>query len=256
METGAITGYIDIAQLTLYAFWIFFFGLIIYLRREDTREGYPLESDVGGRVRKKNFLFYPKAKEFILPHGEGIALSPPGDRDTRPVKAERTAPWPGAAYRPTGDPMLSGMGPGAYAERSKHPELDIHGNNMLLPLRALPGFSVPRASRDPRGFDVVGADGVVVGKVTELWVTRAEQDVRHFEVERSGKGTFILPVRFGRVNLDTPRVTVAAIKGSQFAQVPTLAKRDEMTPDEEERIQAYYGGGYLYADPKRAEPLV
>ena len=24
MNTGAITGYIDVAQLTLYAFWIFF----------------------------------------------------------------------------------------------------------------------------------------------------------------------------------------------------------------------------------------
>ena len=45
METGAITGYIDVAQLVLYAFWIFFVGLIFYLRREDKREGYPLVSD-------------------------------------------------------------------------------------------------------------------------------------------------------------------------------------------------------------------
>ena len=40
-----ITQYIDVAQLVLYAFWIFFFGLIYWLRREDKREGYPLESD-------------------------------------------------------------------------------------------------------------------------------------------------------------------------------------------------------------------
>jgi photosynthetic reaction center H subunit len=40
--TGAITGYVDVAQLALYAFWAFFFGLILYLRREDRREGYPL----------------------------------------------------------------------------------------------------------------------------------------------------------------------------------------------------------------------
>jgi photosynthetic reaction center H subunit len=40
-----ITRYIDVAQLVLYGFWIFFFGLIYYLRREDKREGYPLESD-------------------------------------------------------------------------------------------------------------------------------------------------------------------------------------------------------------------
>ncbi|MBV9775481.1 MAG: hypothetical protein JO143_00385 [Acetobacteraceae bacterium] len=41
--TGGLTSYIDVAQMTLYGFWIFFFGLIIYLRREDKREGYPLE---------------------------------------------------------------------------------------------------------------------------------------------------------------------------------------------------------------------
>ena len=45
MIRGAVTGYIDVAQLVLYAFWIFFVGLIFYLRREDKREGYPLESD-------------------------------------------------------------------------------------------------------------------------------------------------------------------------------------------------------------------
>jgi Photosynthetic reaction centre, H-chain N-terminal region len=50
MQVGEITGYIDVAQVTLYAFWVFFAGLIIYLRTEDKREGYPLESDRSGRV--------------------------------------------------------------------------------------------------------------------------------------------------------------------------------------------------------------
>ena len=30
MQTGAITPYIDVAQLVLYMFWSFFFGLIYY----------------------------------------------------------------------------------------------------------------------------------------------------------------------------------------------------------------------------------
>jgi photosynthetic reaction center H subunit len=42
MGTGAITEYIDVAQLALYAFWLFFFGLVWYLHRESKREGYPL----------------------------------------------------------------------------------------------------------------------------------------------------------------------------------------------------------------------
>jgi photosynthetic reaction center H subunit len=41
--------YLDGAQLALYAFWLFFIGLIIYLRKEDKREGYPLESPQGPR---------------------------------------------------------------------------------------------------------------------------------------------------------------------------------------------------------------
>ncbi len=46
MQDGA---YLDVAQVTLYVFWIFFGCLIYYLRREDKREGYPLDSTgVGG----------------------------------------------------------------------------------------------------------------------------------------------------------------------------------------------------------------
>jgi photosynthetic reaction center H subunit len=44
MQTvGVITGYVDLAQILLYVFWIFFAGLIYYLVREGHREGYPLE---------------------------------------------------------------------------------------------------------------------------------------------------------------------------------------------------------------------
>jgi photosynthetic reaction center H subunit len=39
------TSYIDLTQVLLYAFWLFFALLVYYLRREDKREGYPLQSD-------------------------------------------------------------------------------------------------------------------------------------------------------------------------------------------------------------------
>ena len=55
MEKGAIVGTIDVAQVVLYAFWVFFIGLIIYLRREDKREGYPLVSDRRGGVQVIGF---------------------------------------------------------------------------------------------------------------------------------------------------------------------------------------------------------
>ena len=45
MATGAITQYVDVAQLVLYLFWIFFAGLVYYLTVESKREGFPLETD-------------------------------------------------------------------------------------------------------------------------------------------------------------------------------------------------------------------
>ena len=66
MQTGAITGYIDVAQVVLYAFWVFFAGLIFYLRREDKREGYPLESDRPGRLAVEGFPAMPSPKTFLM----------------------------------------------------------------------------------------------------------------------------------------------------------------------------------------------
>ena len=62
MGTGAITQYVDVAQLVLYAFWIFFAGLVIYLRREDKREGYPLESERSEHIKVQGFPAMPAPK--------------------------------------------------------------------------------------------------------------------------------------------------------------------------------------------------
>lgn len=56
--------YIDGASIALYAFWLFFAGLIIYVRREDKREGYPLDSAQGPR---EGWPPVPEKKEFV--HG-------------------------------------------------------------------------------------------------------------------------------------------------------------------------------------------
>jgi photosynthetic reaction center H subunit len=56
---------IDVAQIAIWLFWIFFFGLVYYLRREDHREGYPLEDDTGGT--KEGWPAAPR-KSYKLPH--------------------------------------------------------------------------------------------------------------------------------------------------------------------------------------------
>ncbi|TNY03226.1 photosynthetic reaction center subunit H, partial [Escherichia coli] len=72
MQTGAITGYIDVAQLVLYAFWIFFAGLIVYLHRENKREGYPLESDRSRSISVQGWPAVPEAKTYRLANGETV----------------------------------------------------------------------------------------------------------------------------------------------------------------------------------------
>src|SRR5215470_9512093 len=107
METGAITSNIDVAQVTLYAFWIFFAGLIFYLRREDKREGYPLESDRSGRVVIQGFPAMPGRKTFRLSGGHSATV-PSTKADRRDAAVAPVGAWPGAPMEPTGDPMRDG----------------------------------------------------------------------------------------------------------------------------------------------------
>ena len=113
MIRGAITSYIDVAQIVLYAFFIFFAGLIWYLRREDRREGYPLESEATGRPKDRGFLLIPAPKNFHARerrNGLGAELRASTRGRSTPRKVE---PWPGAPLEPIGDPMLAGVGPGS-----------------------------------------------------------------------------------------------------------------------------------------------
>ena len=89
MPTGAITEYIDVAQITLYVFWAFFAGLIYYLHRENKREGYPLESDrTNARVKVQGWPRVPAPKTYRLQHGGATATHRRQPRP-RPGRAPR-----------------------------------------------------------------------------------------------------------------------------------------------------------------------
>jgi photosynthetic reaction center H subunit len=253
MQTGGITQYIDVAQLVLYAFWIFFAGLIFYLRREDKREGYPLETDRrDGRVTVQGFPAIPRPKTFLLPHG-GTQVAPRAETPL-PVRAEPVGGWPGAPLEPTGDPMADGVGPAAYAMRADAPDVTIDGRPKIVPLRVATDFTVEMRDPDPRGMDVVGADGEAAGIVRDLWVDRSETLVRYLEVELAAGRRVLLPVNFARVNGNRRLVKVESILARQFANVPATKSPDHVTFREEDRITAYYGGGHLYAEPSRLGP--
>jgi photosynthetic reaction center H subunit len=257
MQTGAITQYIDVAQVVLYVFWVFFFGLIFYLRREDKREGYPLVYDGEQNRPYLNFPPIPAAKTFILADGSTVEAPRP-DPQPAEINAVPVARWQGAPLTPTGDPMLAGVGPGAYANRANVPDRMTDGSSKILPLRAARDFALVSRDPDPRGMQVVGADGVAAGTVSDVWVDRAEVLVRYLEVDLGGEPAkrVLLPMTFSDVDGNHDVVRVEAILGSQFADVPVLAKPDEVTLLEEDRICAYYGAGTLYATPIRTESIL
>jgi photosynthetic reaction center H subunit len=251
------TSYIDVTQVVLYAFWAFFAGLIFWLRKEDRREGYPVESDNPRIVLSPHSILIPKPKTFLLPNGHTVQ-APRFDRDEREVLAERTGLASGSPLEPIGDPLLSGVGPAAWAERADEYETTLEGEDLIVPLRNAHGFNI-NAGPDPRGWDVVGTDGASAGKVKDLWVDRADVMVRYLEVELANAaagGTRLLPIGVLRLRRDAQQVEVQAVRSEQFASVPTLKEADRITVLEEERISAFYAGGRRYADPKRVEPIV
>lgn len=256
MGTGAITSYIDVAQIALYAFWVFFAGLIYYLHREDKREGYPLESERSAHVKVQGFPSIPTPKTFRLRDGR-VVMKPDFERPTEVLGVVPTARHLGSPLEPSGPPMLAGVGPGSWAQRADIADTTAEGALRIVPLRAAPGFEVSSHDPDPRGLPVVGADGQVGGTVRDIWVDRAEMMFRYLEVEvTSGdaKRHVLLPINFSKINKQ--QVRVRSILASQFAQVPTTRKPDEVTLLEEEKVMAYYGGGTLYATPSRQEPLL
>ncbi|MGF1466633.1 MAG: photosynthetic reaction center subunit H [Sandaracinaceae bacterium] len=265
-----ITEDIDLALVVTNLFFVFFFGLVWWLRREDRREGYPLERDNPRRVgQTNNVFFFPTPKTFIRPDGSTY-VAPNFERDEREFAAERVAPGSGSAFEPVGEPMLAAVGPGAYAEREDEPELTRQGHIAIVPMRVATDYSIA-AGPDPRGWPVVGADGEVAGTVSDVWVDRADMMVRYLEVELAGSGngsgvdvgvgteeagTRLVPITMLLAHPVSKKVEVSAVRAEHFASVPTLKAADQVTLLEEEKISAFYAAGRLYASPGRLGPVV
>ena len=253
METGAITQYIDVAQVVLYIFWAFFAGVMYYLIREGHREGYPLDNgrESGGPVQTGWPV--PDPKTYKLEDGREITIPdlnrPDGDYSFTPSHS-----WLGAPLEPKGDPLLAGMGPGAWAAREDIYEKDPHGDLKIVPIRVAPKYGVAIQDNDPRGLSVYGADRQEGGTVKDLWVDKMEMLFRYIEVALPSGKSVLLPVPFA--DISKFKVQVDSILSTQFDKVPALRNPEQISRLEEEKISAFYGAGTLFATPERQEPLV
>jgi len=252
-------GNVDLASIAIWLFWIFFAGLIIYIQRENMREGYPLVDDDGKDLGISGWPL-PEPKTLDLGHGRGKVVVPSAENeefhDRKDLALARTSTSGGAPYVPTGDPMIDGVGPASWAPRRDLPELDAAGHPKIRPMTMLPEFRVT-AGRDPRGKPVVAGDDEVVGRIIDMMIDVPEHIVRFLVVDLNPEGTGqhrLIPMNLCRVRSD--RVTVRSIYGRNFPGVPSTAASDQVTLLEEDKIMAYYAGGTLYADPSRLETQI
>ena len=256
-----LIGNTDYAELALWAFFLFFVGLVIYLRREDHREGYPMEED-SGKIGHAS-LFRPRDKRFILAHGLGLVYKP-GKREYEVpnARARRVSPYAGAPIEPTGNPLVDGVGPAAWCNRLDVPDMTWEGTPKIVPMdQTHAGFKVARGDRSPIGMPVFGCDHRMAGVCTNVWVDQSERLIRYFEVRTMGDAgaagrSVTVPMAMAQVNQRRGSIKVDAVRGDQFSLAPVLASPNQITRLEEEKVVGYFGGGYLYAKRSRYEPFL
>ncbi|GEO80520.1 photosynthetic reaction center subunit H [Pararhodospirillum oryzae] len=246
MFVGQLVGNFDVATLVTAVFFVsFFLGLIVYLRMEDRREGYPLEDDLSGKLEAMGPHAMSPPKTFYMPHG-GTRAVPNDARDTRVIKAKPTARWAGSPLEPTGDPMIDAVGPAAFTERAATPDLTLEGDARIVPLSKHKDFWLSSCDADPHGMQVVAADDVVVGSVADVWIDKSECLGRYFEVALKDGKRVLVPVTRALIVAATRTIYVGSADSAHFASAPTTARGDQITLREEDRIMGYFAGGMMY----------
>jgi photosynthetic reaction center H subunit len=257
MKFVPFTQYVDLTQLLIYAFWLFFAGLIFYLQRESRREGYPLVDDMTGQSRGPDPILLPDPKTFRLAGGRTVTVPNAALDSTGPVNGTKLENWYGSPLIPNGDAMASGIGPGTYVNRPDIADVTYEGHNRIVPMRVATTFSVNAEDTDPRGLPVYAADGAQAGTVKDLWIDRSEYLIRYLEIETTGGKRVLAPINFvDTISGERRRIDIDSLNASHFANVPGLKNPDSVTMLEEEKIVAYYGAGTLYRSPDIQEPLL
>ena len=247
MLTGAITQQIDVAQMALIIFFIFFLGLVFYLRREDKLEGYPLD-EPGPQMHHGRIIGFPEPPPPKILHLlDGGTSKMPHYYEQPPMDARYTEGFGGAPLAPLGNPLLSGVGPATWVMRKNEPFLLADGQLQVIPIRGDLKWGVRDGEVDPRGMPVFSGKRYQVGTVVDLWVDRSVKILRYLEVQLNGgihsDRRVLLPIYYADIRLRAREILVDSLQPAQFAEVPALSQPDVITAREEDRVNAYYAGG-------------
>lgn len=257
-----IVGSIDLVEIIFTLFWLFFAVLVFYIQREARREGFPMISDRGNGVIevRANPDVVNHKKVFHTAQGHEVAVPRPVDMDFEiNVKARPAATFPGAPLEPTGDPLVDGVGPAAWSDRQDTPDTCLDGSPRIVPMRNHSSFHIDSRDPDPRGRDVIAADGEKVGVVSDAWIDLPEPMIVYLEVdldEAVGSGKVLVPFAFVDIRNNRDTIVCDAVLAEQFARAPRIKESDTITLLEEDKVQGYFGGGALLATPERSMPLL
>ncbi len=244
---GIIASDLDGVQFLLVAFFIGFFYLIYYLRREDKREGYPLRDISPTNEPIEGFPEMPPVKTYRKLQGGETQM--PHRYEPSRVRARRILRFPGAPLVPVGEAMQAEVGPGAYPMREDEP-LVSYRMPQLVPLRHAPEWKVVQGDPDPRGMPVYDPRHTRVGIVVDLWADRGVKILRYLEVEllpELGGRHVLMPVYHADFYPRAGWIRAVSLLAPDFANVPALANPDEITAREEDRINAYFASGYMFS---------
>lgn len=246
MPAGALTGHLDAVQILVALFFLFFAGLIFYLRREDKREGYPLWDVSPQNVPIEGFPAMPPTKVYLLMEG-GTTTMPHrfAPSATRAIPAEG---YFGAPLIPIGDAMLAEVGPGAYPMRKTTPLMDS-GHPQVQPMRVAHGWDVAKGDADPRGMKVFDGGKTEVGTVVDLWVDRGVKILRYLEVELNGdvqSPRILVPIFRTDVREKRRIVIIQTMLAGHVRLAPRLADPDVVSAREEDQVNAYFSAAHMY----------
>lgn len=242
-----ITRYVDGPQIAFWLFLLAFIAVVIYLRRLDKREGYPMQASPFDETPSLGFPPPLEPKTFLL--NEGGTTVAPHDYPQGPISAEPLHRFAGTPLVPIGNPLLAGVGPGAWVMRSNEPMLTEQGELMLQPLRLLDDWSMSSEDADPRGMAVFDCRWRRIGTVGDVWIDRSTKTPRLFELMLDAPlatGPVLVPLYHTVIDEKTREMRITALEAHQFADVPRPVRDDRITAREDERVNAYYAAGEFW----------
>ena len=123
-------------------------------------------------------------------------------------------------------------------------DIDASATGALVHAKDLKDFKLPEGRPDPRGWDVLLADGTKVGKVEDLLVDTSSRQVRYLEfdvadavVKAGGREYALVPIGAARLDDDRDDVIVN-LSLADLRDVP-LYDRRELSRDYEQRLHEF-----------------